>query len=202
MNKPRTKSEEKRKLIIEAATELFSELGFAQTSMDKIAKKAGVSKQTVYSHFGNKDELFVGAISRKCISHNLRGLVNEKLDDPEQALTALGLSFVEMILTPEVVAVHRTCIGESESYPHVSELFYEAGPQRTISEIAACMSEFDKRGLLKIPDARFAAAQFLCMVKGEVSIQSELNVEKRLSDETVTAYVHSCVAMFLRGYGV
>ncbi|NQZ06881.1 MAG: TetR/AcrR family transcriptional regulator C-terminal domain-containing protein [Algicola sp.] len=40
----------------------------------------------------------------------------------------------------------------------------------------------------------------LCMVKGEVSIQSELNVEKRLRDETVTAYVHSCVAMFLRGY--
>ena len=79
MNKPRTKREEKRKLIIAAATDLFSELGFAQTSMDKIAKKAGVSKQTVYSHFGSKDELFGGAISRKCISHNLRGLVNEKL---------------------------------------------------------------------------------------------------------------------------
>lgn len=202
MNKPRSKSEEKRKLIIEAATDLFSELGFAQTSMDKIAKKAGVSKQTVYSHFGSKDELFVAAISRKCIAHNLFGLVNDKLDDPEQALTALAVSFIDMILAPEVVATHRTCIGESESYPHVSQLFYEAGPQRTISEIAACMSEFDKRGLLKIPDPRFAAAQFLCMVKGEVSIQSELNVEKRLSADTVSAYVHSCVAMFLRGYGV
>ncbi len=202
MNKPRSKSEEKRKLIIEAATELFSDLGFAQTSMDKIAKKAGVSKQTVYSHFGNKDELFVDAISRKCISHNLFGLVNDKLDDPEQALTALGVSFIEMLMTPEVVATHRTCIGESESYPHVSQLFYEAGPQRTITEIASCMGEFDKRGLLKIPNPRFAAAQFLCMVKGEVSIQSELNVEKQLSDDTVRAYVHSCVAMFIRGYAV
>jgi TetR/AcrR family transcriptional repressor of mexJK operon len=202
MNKPRSKSEEKRKQIIEAATQLFSELGFAQTSMDKIAKKAGVSKQTVYSHFGNKDELFVGAISRKCISYNLRGLVNDKLGDPQSALTALGLSFIDMIMTPEVVATHRTCIGESESYPHVSQLFYKAGPERTISEIAACMSEFDKRGLLKIPDPRFAAAQFLCMVKGEISIQSEFNVEKRLSAETVTAYVHSCVAMFIRGYAV
>ena len=73
MKKPRTKSEEKRQQIIEASTCLFSELGFAQTSMDKIAKKAGVSKQTVYSHFGSKDELFVNAISSKCDAQDNRG---------------------------------------------------------------------------------------------------------------------------------
>ncbi|MFT5162774.1 MAG: TetR/AcrR family transcriptional repressor of mexJK operon [Alteromonadaceae bacterium] len=202
MNKPRSKSEEKRKLIIEAATELFTELGFNQTSMDKIAKKAGVSKQTVYSHFGNKDELFVDSISRKCISYNLFGLVNDKLDDPLQALTALGLSFIDMLLSDDVAATHRTCIAESETYPNISQLFYSAGPERTITEIATCMAEFNKRGLLKIADSRFATVQFLCMVKGEASIQSDLNVEKRLSRTEVTAYVHSCVTMFLRGYAV
>lgn len=200
MNKPRSKSEEKRQQIIEASTRLFTEQGFAQTSMDQVAKAAGVSKQTVYSHFGSKDELFVDAVSRKCVSHNMAGLMHDKIDDPQQALSDMAFSFIDLLLTEEVVSTHRTCVGESEAYPHVSRLFYSAGPERTITEIAECMALFDQRGLLSISEPRFAAVQLLCMVKGEICLQSEYNVEKRLSDDKVKAYIHSCVAMFLRGY--
>ncbi len=197
---PRSKSEEKRAAIIEAAKNLFVELGFNHTSMDKIAKAAGVSKQTVYSHFGNKDELFISAISAKCVAHNLVGQVNDNLDNPQQALTALGVSFIEMLLSEDVVATHKTCISESVSYPHVSQLFYAAGPQNTIGEIADCMAEFDKRDLLSINNPRFAASQFLCMVKGEACLQSEYNAKERMSADEISAYIHDCVAMFLRAY--
>jgi len=200
MTRPRTKSEEKRVLIQHAATKLFCELGFAATSMDKIAKEAGVSKQTVYSHFGNKDELFIDAISCKCASYKVVDLVNDKLDEPQQALIVIATNFIDLLLSQEAVEMHRTCIAESISYPHVSRLFHAAGPERMISEIEKVMVEFVKRDLLKIPNTRYAAVQFLCAMKGEICMQIEYNVENILSASEITAYIENTVAMFLRAY--
>ena len=67
----RPKSEEKHNLILHSASCLFIENGFANTSMDNVAKASGVSKQTVYSHFDNKDALFKAAITKKCQSYQL-----------------------------------------------------------------------------------------------------------------------------------
>jgi len=200
MSKARTKSEEKRVLIQQAATKLFCELGFAATSMEKIAKEAGVSKQTVYSHFGNKDELFIDAISCKCASYNIVDLVNDKLDQPQQALTVIATNFIELLLSQDAVEMHRTCVAESISYPHVSRLFHAAGPERMISEIEKVMAEFVKRELLKIPNTRYAAVQFLCVMKGEICMQTEYNVENMLSASEVAAYIDNTVVMFLRAY--
>ena len=80
MNTPvMSRSEQKREQILLAAKELFCEQGFPNTSMDEVAKLAGVSKQTVYSHFGCKDDLFVASIESKCIMH---GVNDEMLADP------------------------------------------------------------------------------------------------------------------------
>ncbi|MBP7665126.1 MAG: TetR/AcrR family transcriptional regulator, partial [Shewanella sp.] len=56
---PLSRSEQKRQQVLVAAIDLFCRQGFPHTSMDEVAKLAGVSKQTVYSHYGSKDELFV-----------------------------------------------------------------------------------------------------------------------------------------------
>ena len=63
----RSKSESKSKQILDAATLLFTEQGYSSTSMDLIAKHANVSKQTVYSDFGNKAELFAASIKKNVI---------------------------------------------------------------------------------------------------------------------------------------
>ena len=70
----RPKSEEKRQDILRAASTLFLKEGFANTSMDSVAKASGVSKQTVYSHFSSKDSLFKAAIGSKCRSYQLDAL--------------------------------------------------------------------------------------------------------------------------------
>jgi len=202
MSKLRTKSEEKRALIQHAATELFCEKGFAATSMEQVAKQAGVSKQTVYSHFGSKDELFTDAISCKCIAHNIVDLVNDKLDNPQQALTEIATNFIALMTSQAAVEMHRTCVAESVTYPHVSRLFYEAGPERMINELDKVMSEFVKRRLLDIDNTRHAAVQFLCAIKGEICIQLEFNVETTNSPDQINQYIENTVAMFIRGYHI
>lgn len=47
----------KEKQIVDSARELFKKYGIKKTSMDEIAKNAGVTKKTVYSYFSSKDEL-------------------------------------------------------------------------------------------------------------------------------------------------
>ncbi len=56
----------KRAAILQAAKSLFVEQGYAGVSMDGIAALAGVSKLTVYSHFGDKETLFSEAIRVQC----------------------------------------------------------------------------------------------------------------------------------------
>ncbi|AIL08763.1 TetR/AcrR family transcriptional regulator [Stenotrophomonas maltophilia] len=58
----------KRAAILEAAKVLFIEQGYTGVSMDAIAAQAGVSKLTVYSHFGDKETLFSEAVQSKCIA--------------------------------------------------------------------------------------------------------------------------------------
>lgn len=64
---PMSRSEQKKQQVLVAAIDLFCRQGFPHTSMDEVAKQAGVSKQTVYSHYGSKDDLFVAAIESKCV---------------------------------------------------------------------------------------------------------------------------------------
>ena len=68
----RPKDLEKRAAILAAAKRLFPLSGFEGTSMDAIAAEAGVSKLTVYSHFTDKETLFVAAIRARCTGSGAR----------------------------------------------------------------------------------------------------------------------------------
>ncbi|ANG63594.1 hypothetical protein A8C75_14665 [Marinobacterium aestuarii] len=200
MSKARTKSEEKRILILNAAMKLFTEQGFSTTSMDQIARQAGVSKQTVYSHFGNKEDLFVDAVGCKCVAHDLTAAMFEPGDNTPAQLLNIAENFSRLLLSRESIQVSRTCISEAESYPELSRLFFAAGPERVIGLMSQLLQQFDSRGQLRVPEPRFAAVQFLNMVHGEQRMRLELNAGGLLSDAEHQRYVQDCVQMFLRAY--
>lgn len=200
MVKSRSKNEEKRKQILNAATQLFVEHGYIATSMMQIATQADVSKQTVYSHFGSKEDLFAEAIKQKCDSAIDIDFDTLDFTDVRATLLMVAKQFFTMITSKEALAVHKICAFESRTYPQLSELFYQAGPERITEEIAKLMSEFDKLGMLEIKEPRFAAIQFLHMVKGEAWMRVEFNTQKQLSVDEVQQYIEYSVDFFLRGY--
>lgn len=199
-SKVRSKSEEKRQLILDAATDCFCNDGFVMTSMDKIAKQAGVSKQTVYSHFGNKDELFGEAISQRCQNFQMSAMPADILADPSKALTALARGFIKLLLSKEGMAIHRVCLSESQKNPQVSQLFYAAGPEPVIKSVSDLIAKYHQQGLLVANDSHVAAIQFLSMIKGEAYMRREYNTELQISDEEIQRYIKLTVAMFLKGY--
>lgn len=198
----RSKNEVKRQQILDAAVSLFTEKGYAASSMDLIAKNADVSKQTVYSHFGSKDELFSASIESRCESLQIVDLSLNDLSDPHTILFKLAQDFTAFITSKEACAVHKICVFESTTYPQVSEIFYKAGPLRITNEVSRLMAALDQQKILTIDNPRHAALQFLNTMKGELWMQIEFNINERISPEEVEKYLHESVAFFIRGYAV
>src|SRR5579863_9560404 len=124
----------KAESILAAAKQSFLANGFGAVSMDTIAREAGVSKATVYAHFAGKEELFGAVIGREC---RFAGLSVRELDpaDLRASLATLGRRFLDLLLSPDAIALHRIILGEVSRFPALGEVFWRAGPERNLAQI-------------------------------------------------------------------
>jgi TetR/AcrR family transcriptional repressor of mexJK operon len=179
----RPKSLAKRKQILEAAGELFLQQGFSGSSMDMVAKHSEVSKQTVYSHFSNKDALFIAVIDNKCEQYQLDILhFEQKKANLKEVLSQVGLQIVRLLHDEQVIAIYRVVIGEVGSNPHVAELFYQAGPQQSLNALARCC-QMHSEIALSDEAAHKCAVTFFNLLKGEFHVRSILGLEFALSEK-------------------
>lgn len=196
----RPKSIEKRRKIREAAIKLFLDRGFDGASMDEIAERAGVSKQTVYSHFNNKEDLFSACICEKCVSYELSNEFVDLTTPVDEMLRQIGHKFSRLLLSDDAVRVKRLLCASAEQSPQLSEIFYRAGPVHMIGMLTQYLAAQTERGELCIDEPRAAACQLLYMIHGEAHFCRMLNVSSGPDLNTVPRYVDSCVDMFLRAY--
>jgi TetR/AcrR family transcriptional regulator, mexJK operon transcriptional repressor len=190
----------KAEAILAAAERAFLEGGFGAVSMDRIARDAGVSKATVYAHFAGKEELF-GAVVAHVSERRFGGFSAEALDpsDIEGSLTTIARRFLDLVLSPEAIALNRIIIGEVSRFPGLGEVFWAAGPARNRVQVEAFLRRAAASGALAIADARFAAEQFVALARGEIHLRSLLRLEH--PDRTaIEAAATGAVATFLRGF--
>lgn len=192
----------KRQAILDAATRIFLARGFAGASMDAVAEEAGVSKITVYAHFLDKETLFSTMIRARCESYNRPERFAEYVSlPPRSALTEMGRNFLALLLDPEVVQLYRVIIGEAEARPQVSELFYEAGPERAIALFTDYFRRATERGHFEIDDPAQAADDFLALLKGKLHFRATLGLRPRARRAEIEAHVARCVRIVMRAFG-
>src|SRR5579859_3846502 len=132
--------------ILDAATALFMEQGYGATSMDAIARKAQVSKATLYAHFAGKEELFAAIIAGACARHASALTHPEGADrDIGDGLRRFARNFLATLLSPNAAAVYRIVIGEGPRFPELGRIFYESGPRLTLDRLAAFLGDADRR---------------------------------------------------------
>lgn len=199
---PMSRSEQKKQQVLVAAIDLFCRQGFPHTSMDEVAKQAGVSKQTVYSHYGSKDDLFVAAIESKCVGHNLNADLLSDPSQPEATLTEFALQFGEMIVSPEAITVFKACVAQSESHPEVSRLFFEAGPQYMLAMLTKYLVSVEALGRYRFPQPHHCAVRLCLMLFGELKLRLELGLETKSLLGEREQYIRGCAEMFLKAYRV
>jgi TetR/AcrR family transcriptional repressor of mexJK operon len=158
----------KRKAILEAARTLFVGSGYLGTSMDEVAARAGVSKQTVYKHFADKKSLFIEIVTGTVddVADPVYNEVGNLRDsgDLEADLADLARRLLRRLIEPRLLQLRRLVIGEAGRFPELGRAFAERGPERTIAALAKSFEHLADRGLLRLEDPHLAAAHFNWLV--------------------------------------
>lgn len=189
--------EAKREAILEAARKVFMEVGFGAASMDSIANEAKVSKQTVYNHFGSKEDLFAAMI-RYWVEQKLT-VFNEaaKSGKPDDTLRAVAHQFLDHGAAEQRVAMYRILMGEAPRFPELGEIFYKAGPAVVRRFLADYLAEQNARGTLRVENPQLTSEQFFGMLNG-CQFKAQLGIERLPDKRAIDAYIEHAVMLIMR----
>jgi TetR/AcrR family transcriptional regulator, mexJK operon transcriptional repressor len=192
----------KQAQILEAAGELFLDQGFGATSMDAVARRAGVSKATLYAHFSGKEELFSAIISNKCGKQaRLFEATASDGADLRDVLTEIGHGLLTLLLSPQAIAMYRVVVAEAERFPKLGHAFFRSGPDIVRRRIRTFLEEAGRQGQLALPDPDRAAEHLIGMLMTPVHGHRVLGIKHRPPSEAeLDDVVRSAVDAFLRAY--
>ena len=185
----------KTQAILDAAAEVLAERGFP-APIEEVARRAGVSKQTIYNHYGSKTELVRTLVDRR------RSLLTATIDTApagqatEVTLTAYATAIIEVIMSPASLQLTRMAITTASEMPDLARAVYEAGAKASNADLAAFLA---RRPELDISDPEQAADVFMGMAMGRLQTRLLLGVEGFSADE-IRARASEAVAKFVRAY--
>jgi AcrR family transcriptional regulator len=202
-----TASERKRDEIQRAALHLFSRDGYERTSVDAIAAAAGVSKRTVYNHFGDKENLFLSVVQRtfswmvglvgEIMERNLGDIRAQPAVEP--ALVAALLEVARTVTQrPERAALIRLIIAEATRFPVLAQPWLDRG---TVTDVFTTrLTQLTDRGLLTLDDPVQATQHLSALTLNQLNLRSLFGTLP-LTDVDIEQVIRSGVHVFLLAYG-
>src|SRR5438034_5802813 len=139
---PEAAESDKRRQIIDGARAVFLAQGFDGASMGEIARRAGVSKGTLYVYFDSKEALFEAIFEEESRLQAEQVFALDSSDhDVEAVLTRLGCAYVRFLCRPGGLSPLRTVISISERMPAIGKRFYEAGPATGVARLCRYLED-------------------------------------------------------------
>ncbi|HVC54430.1 MAG TPA: TetR/AcrR family transcriptional regulator [Stellaceae bacterium] len=185
--------------ILDVATALFLGDGFGTTSIEAVARRAGISKRTFYHRFRGKEVLFE-AVVRRLVERWTPPFDAALLEAPSlaEALRHAGETMLAVALTPEALALHRMVIAEAHRFPGLARILHELGAAAGIERIARHLEQRIAAGEIAAIDPRFAAEQFILMVV-EAPRRRAVGLGTAFAPVALRRWVDDSVALFLNG---
>lgn len=201
----RPSSRQKREAALKAAERQFLATGYESVTMDSIAAESEVAKQTLYSYFGSKRELFLELVSARTMAASASVLVDtpqiDNDSEPRAVLHEVLCAQLKTVLSPTLLGLRRLVIGEVPRSPELAAALYEHGPTKAIAKLATILRTFTAMGALRVTDAELAATQLNWLVMGEpINRAMHLGDEAaRMGDEEIARHVDAALETFLDG---
>jgi TetR/AcrR family transcriptional repressor of mexJK operon len=193
----------KRAAIARAALDLFVRDGYERTSVDAIAAEAGVSKRTVYSHYGDKERLFLAVVEDTYdgLMGQVRDIADRELDRPgdaRQKLTAFITAVARAISgSQQRSALIRLIISEAPRFP---ALVHRWQDRRSVSSLLArALASLPPGSGLAIDDPARAADYLSALTFGQINSRSLFGLAQ-LSDADTEALIQGGIDVFLRAF--
>lgn len=183
---------DKRRAILDAAAEVFGTVGYERASIDAIATASGVSKPTIYSHFGTKEQLFRESIAESAAQINSESMtaitaLDVRGDGWRDALYRLAVALAECQRSPCALSLQRQIHAEITRDPEVFEAVRARAADPIHEALAGRLAMLGNAGHLRIPDPQLAARQFLALIAAELPERTRLGTRDISDDELATA---------------
>ncbi len=152
--------------IIAIAAAMFLKHGYRGVSIDAVAAAGGVSKATIYSHFGDKPGLFAAVVSDLVSTHaDEAGLTAAFALPPAEGLAAFARLSLSLMGSEQGLELFRLVIGASHDFPPIGEIFHQRAMGVMIGRLETYLARLHAEGRLTVPDPTMAAFQFLGLYK-------------------------------------
>jgi TetR/AcrR family transcriptional repressor of mexJK operon len=189
--------------IREAAAALFLERGYQATSLDDIAAAARVSKQTIYTHFSNKEELFADLVlgNAERVEEFNRQMAEAVRGKPvDVALRDLARLYARTVGRPEVLRLRRLVIAEAGRFPELARTYYERVPGAVYAGLTAVLRALSEDGQLHLEDASTAAQHLAWLVVGATLDRGMFLQPNASAEAEIDSAADAAVRVFLRAY--
>lgn len=194
----------KARQILAGAKSVFLERGYEGASVEEIARRAQVSKGTIYNYFPDKQTLFAAVVNGECQKQSQRIFeIDRNGEDIETVLRNIALHFVEFVLSPFAQNIFRIVLAEAPRFPELGQAFYESGPALGKQRLVKFLTQAVKDGELAIADAdlEIAADQFIQLCKVDLFYQKLLGIKSNTNQSEIQRIADSAVATFLKAFG-
>lgn len=188
----------KSEAMLDAASAVISERGLG-APVEAIARRAGVSKQTLYNHFGGKDGLIRALVRRRVDQMTASLSAADHFEQPEAALAAYARALMESVLSATSLSVMRVAIHSAIDMPDMAQAFYEAGPVTSRARLAEFLRAETEAGRLDVDDPALAAELFSAMVNSR-QLRALLGLETPRDEATIRRLSQTIAHRFVRAY--
>lgn len=198
------RGEKRREEIATVAERVFLELGFTETTMQIVASRAGASKETLYRHFGSKEDLF-SEVVRARAKRVYGGTLGEfpLQGEPREVLMQLGFNLLRLLLNEDPICLFRIVVAETPRTPELGRIFFEQGPAQVLHQLTLYLERATRQGALNCPDPTLAAKLFLGAVVANRHIMLLVAPGfEAITEDKIHCHVEAAVAMFLAKYAV
>jgi len=200
--KPIIRTGRKFDQVLGGAREVFMRDGFEGSSVDDIAKAAGVSKATLYSYFPDKRLLFMEVASTECNRQAVDVLQQIDRHAPvREVLTLAARQMVEIFITRFSQRIFRVCVAEADRFPELGQKFYASGPMTARKHLREFLTEALDRGELSIDDMDLAADQFVELCKADIFARAVFGIKSDFETHEIDRVALGAVETFLARYG-
>ena len=194
--------EARREAFVAAARLAFFAHGYGGTAMSAIAAAVGGSKTTLWSYFPSKQDLFAAVVDDFVERY---GQEMATPIDPAMpladALREFGARLMGIVLTPDILDLHRMVVGEAGRFPELGALFFERGPKRGKDLLAAYLTHAMADGHVRPGNADHATRQFVYMCQSGCHQRALLGLAPRPTADEIAQDIEAAVDTFVRAWG-
>lgn len=189
--------------ILDAATAMFLEYGFAGASLERIADKASAGKATLYSRYAGKEALYAGVVTR--IVERSVQIIHETPQSGSllERLTFAARTLVTRLLSDEVVGLIRMMAADAPRFPALAHLTHGACRLRAIEAVTVVIAEHSRQSrtpqakLAVKRNARILATQILDSIVAPLLMRAMLGQELEVVRGEIRSHIRQTLAIFV-----